>query len=96
MSNISKAAAIVFLLTLTLLLPLPTFTRSIKRHKRIVGGRISEDQKWNYVAVLESKDTTLGQWNECTATIISSRHIITAAHCIASLNILENTFIHVM
>uniref|UniRef100_A0AC34G3E1 Peptidase S1 domain-containing protein n=1 Tax=Panagrolaimus sp. ES5 TaxID=591445 RepID=A0AC34G3E1_9BILA len=65
------------------------------RDKRIIGGRISPNEHWRFVAMVETKNPD-GSWNECTGTIISSQHILTAAHCIIGFRKIKNADIQII
>ena len=51
---------------------------NIKHGTRIVGGRPADPQEWPWMAAL-LRD---GDDNYCGGTLITDKHILTAAHCV--------------
>ena len=58
---------------------------------RIIGGEDARSQSWSMVVSLKSANGT----HICGATILSDRHILTAAHCLATVNDRKRIAIHV-
>ena len=58
---------------------------------RITGGQDARSQSWSMVVSLKSANGT----HMCGGTILSDRHILTAAHCLATVNDPKLIAIHV-
>jgi len=50
-------------------------------YKKIVGGEVSRKGAWPWIALLGYDDPS-GSPFKCGGTLITARHVITAAHCI--------------
>ena len=57
------------------------FPDSMKAKPRIVGGAPADQKHWRWTVFLK-----FAQSRQCGGSIISSRHILTAAHCVFGLN----------
>ena len=59
--------------------------------ERIIGGQAARSQSWSMVVSLKSANGT----HICGGTILSDRHILTAAHCLATVNDPKRISVHV-
>ena len=56
--------------------------RSVPTILKIVNGELADKNEWPWLAaLLRPSSTSSGQY--CGASLISSTHVLTAAHCIA-------------
>lgn len=51
-------------------------------YKKIVGGEVSKKGAWPWVALIGYDDELSSSPFKCGGTLITARHVITAAHCI--------------
>ncbi|XP_037939599.1 venom protease-like isoform X2 [Teleopsis dalmanni] len=67
---------------------LPTVTEgcgyTASSYKKIVGGEVSKKGAWPWIALLGYNDELSSSPFKCGGTLITARHVITAAHCIRS------------
>ena len=50
--------------------------------KKIVGGEVSNKGSWPWIALIGYDDELSPSPFKCGGTLITARHVITAAHCI--------------
>lgn len=51
-------------------------------HTRIVGGNPAKNGAWPWAALLGYSDPNVGATFNCGGSLITSRHVLTAAHCL--------------
>uniref|UniRef100_A0A0K8WFX2 CLIP domain-containing serine protease n=1 Tax=Bactrocera latifrons TaxID=174628 RepID=A0A0K8WFX2_BACLA len=56
----------------------------LRTFKKIVGGKVSGKSDWPWMALLAYPDVDPSSPFKCGGTLVSSRHVVTAAHCIRS------------
>lgn len=54
----------------------------VRSYKKIVGGKASRISDWPWMALLAYPDLDPSSPFKCGGALVSSRHVVTAAHCI--------------
>lgn len=53
-------------------------------YKKIVGGEVSKKGAWPWAVLLAYTDGSSSSPFKCGGTLVTARHVVTAAHCIRS------------